>query len=89
MSSPPGDRARAATAPRSDAAVETSSSWRLTDRIGLGFAWALGLLFCVIAAAIVIYLLVQGIRYVRPNLLVTQPERSDTPRTRRAASSIR
>ena len=35
---------------------------------------ALGLLFCVIVAAIVIYLFVQGIRYVRPNLLVSRPE---------------
>ena len=52
---------------------ESSASWRLTDRIGLAFAWALGLLFCAIAASIVIYLLIQGIRYVRPNLLVTSP----------------
>lgn len=48
-------------------------SWRLSDRIGLAFAWFLGLLFCAIAAAIVLYLLVQGIRYVRPSLLVTHP----------------
>jgi phosphate transport system permease protein len=52
---------------------ESSSSWRLTDRIGLGLAWAFGLLFCAIAAAIVIYLLIQGIRYVRPSLLFTHP----------------
>jgi phosphate transport system permease protein len=39
----------------------------------LGFSWALGLLFCAIAAAIVLYLLVQGIKYVRPSLLVTAP----------------
>jgi phosphate transport system permease protein len=52
---------------------ESSSTWRLTDRIGLGLAWLLGLLFCVIAAAIVIYLFIQGVRFVRPNLLVTHP----------------
>ncbi|MGZ4342154.1 MAG: PstA family ABC transporter permease [Solirubrobacteraceae bacterium] len=62
-----------ATAARATRRVESSASWRLTDRIGLGFAWVLGLLFCVIVAAIVIYLFVQGIRYVRPNLLVTRP----------------
>jgi phosphate transport system permease protein len=50
-----------------------SASWRLTDRIGLGLAWFLGLLFCAIAAAIVVYFLVEGIRYLRPNLLVTNP----------------
>jgi len=48
-------------------------SYRLTDRIGLGLAWLLGLLFCAIAAAIVIYFLVEGIRYLRPSLLVTNP----------------
>ena len=31
------------------------------------------MLFCAIAAAIVIYFLVEGIRYLRPNLLVTNP----------------
>ena len=41
------------------------ASWRLSDRLGLGLAWLLGLLFCAIAAAIVIYFLVEGIRYLR------------------------
>jgi len=53
---------------------ESSASWRLTDRIGLAFAWALGILFCAITAAIVIYLLIQGIRFVRPSLLLTPPK---------------
>lgn len=52
---------------------ESAASWRITDRIGLGISWALGLLFCVIVAAIVIYLLIQGLRFVRPSLLVTSP----------------
>jgi phosphate transport system permease protein len=52
---------------------ESGGSWRVTDRLGLAFAWFLGLLFCAIAAAIVIYLFVQGVRYVRPSLLVTPP----------------
>ena len=51
----------------------STASWRLSDRLGLGLAWLLGLLFCLIAAAIVIYFLVEGIRYLRPNLLVTNP----------------
>jgi phosphate transport system permease protein len=50
-----------------------SKPWRLRDRAGLALAWALGLLFCAIAAAMVVYLLVQGVRYVRPELFVTQP----------------
>jgi phosphate transport system permease protein len=63
--------ASAAAAPK--VRVASSATWRLRDRIGLGFAWLLGLLFCAITAAIVIYLLVQGIKYVRPNLFVTHP----------------
>jgi phosphate transport system permease protein len=54
-------------------ARDRSASWKLRDRIGLGFAWALGLLFCAITAAIVIYMLVQGLRYVRPELFTTHP----------------
>jgi len=62
-----------AATPRKPRRRETTSTWRLTDRIGLAFAWLLGLLFCAIAASIVIYLLIQGLRYVRPSLLVTHP----------------
>src|SRR6201999_2205962 len=59
---------------------ESSSSWRLTDRIGLALAWTLGVLFCVIALAIVVFLAVQGIRYLHPNLIWTNPKVSDTQR---------
>ncbi|MET0559643.1 MAG: ABC transporter permease subunit [Solirubrobacterales bacterium] len=52
-------------------AVEGSATWRLSDRIGLAICWALGLLFCAIAVAIVIYLLIQGITYLKPSMLVT------------------
>jgi phosphate transport system permease protein len=52
-------------------AVEGSATWSLLDRLGLAVCWLLGLLFCAIAAAIVIYLLIQGIQYLRPSQLVT------------------
>jgi phosphate transport system permease protein len=52
-------------------AVEGSATWRLVDRIGLAICWALGLLFCAIAVAIVVYLLVQGIKFLKPSMLVT------------------
>jgi phosphate transport system permease protein len=55
-------------------AAESAAAWKLSDRIGLAICWALGLLFCAIAAAIVIYLLVQGIKYVRPDLLTSSPK---------------
>jgi phosphate transport system permease protein len=51
--------------------VEASAAWRLSDRIGLAICWALGLLFCAIAVAIVAYLLVKGLTYLKPSMLVT------------------
>jgi phosphate transport system permease protein len=62
-----------APAPARRGAVESSASWRLTDRAGLALCWLLGLTFCAIAVAIVGFMLVQGLRYVRPSLLVTHP----------------
>jgi phosphate transport system permease protein len=59
-------------------AVESTSSWSVVDRAGLAFAWTVGLLFCAICAAIVIYVLVQGIRYLSPDLLWTNPKVGDT-----------
>jgi phosphate transport system permease protein len=55
-------------------AEDSGVSWRLTDRIGLGFAWFLGLLFCAVTVAIVAFLAVQGIRYLRPELIWTNPQ---------------
>ncbi|HEX4306290.1 MAG TPA: ABC transporter permease subunit [Solirubrobacterales bacterium] len=52
-------------------AVEGSATWSLVDRLGLAVCWFLGLLFCAIAAAIVIYLFIKGIQYLRPSQLVT------------------
>jgi phosphate transport system permease protein len=51
--------------------VEGSATWRLSDRVGLAICWALGLLFCAIAVAIVVYLMVQGIKFLKPSMLVT------------------
>ena len=62
---PPPRRSRA-PAGAAKGAVEGSATWRLSDRIGLAICWALGLLFCAIAVAIVVYLLIQGIKFLRP-----------------------
>lgn len=59
--------------PRRRSARDASSSWRWTDRIGLAFAWAMGLLFLAVTLGIVGFMMVQGIRYVRPELFVTHP----------------
>jgi phosphate transport system permease protein len=52
-------------------AVEGSATWALVDRIGLAICWALGLLFCAIAVAVVVYLFIQGVTYLKPSMLVT------------------
>lgn len=49
-------------------------AWRVRDRLGLGFAWFLGLLFCAICAALIIYLAVQGIKYLHPAMLFENPK---------------
>ncbi len=54
-------------------AIGSSSSWRLIDRLGLAVAWSFGLLFCAICGAIVIYLMIQGLRYLDPSFLWTNP----------------
>ncbi|MEA2167668.1 MAG: phosphate transport system permease protein [Solirubrobacteraceae bacterium] len=61
------------TPPEQFEEVQLSAPWRKRDRVGLGFAWFLGLLFCAITASIVIFLLVQGLKYVSPHLFVTHP----------------
>lgn len=52
-------------------AVEGAGTWALSDRIGLAICWGLGLLFCALAVAIVVYLFIQGIKFLRPSMLVT------------------
>lgn len=52
-------------------AVEGSATWHLSDRLGLGICWALGILFCAIAVAIVVYLLIKGLSYLNLSMLVT------------------
>lgn len=56
---------------RPKGAVEGSATWSPIDRIGLAICWALGLLFCAIAIAIVVYLFIQGVKFLKPSMLVT------------------
>ncbi|HEX4467421.1 MAG TPA: ABC transporter permease subunit [Solirubrobacteraceae bacterium] len=48
-------------------------TWRWKDRFALGLAWAAGIGLCLIAGAIVIYMGVRGIQYLRPGLLFSRP----------------
>ena len=52
---------------------ESLSTWRWTDRIGFFACWTAGILLCVIAAAIVGYMLVRGLQYVNVALITSRP----------------
>ncbi|MBE2320032.1 phosphate ABC transporter permease PstA [Solirubrobacter sp. CPCC 204708] len=59
--------------------TDPSGSWRawpLRDRVLLGLCWAAGLALIAIAALIVLYMLVKGVQYLRPELLWDRPEAS-------------
>ncbi|MEH3054109.1 MAG: phosphate ABC transporter permease PstA [Patulibacter minatonensis] len=60
-------------APARTSARDSSASWRLTDRIGLALAWTLGVGFLLVTGGIVLYLMIQGVRFVKPELFVTSP----------------
>jgi phosphate transport system permease protein len=63
-----------ALTPRRTRARDSSSSWPLVDRIGLALCWGAGILLCLIAAAIVIYMFVRGTQYLSLDLLTSRPE---------------
>ncbi len=51
-------------------------SWRWSDRLIFLGTWTAGLGLCVIAGAIVVYMGVRGIQYLRPQLLLERPQLS-------------
>jgi len=52
---------------------EGTAAWPLADRIFYGLCWAVGVGLCVVAAAIVVFMLIKGIAYLRPQLFVEHP----------------
>ncbi|HTE63433.1 MAG TPA: ABC transporter permease subunit [Solirubrobacteraceae bacterium] len=57
------------TSPRGSA-----RDWPLADRLALGACWAAGIVLCLIAGAIVLYMLVKGVQYLRPEMLWSRPQ---------------
>jgi phosphate transport system permease protein len=55
-------------------ARDSSASWPLVDRIGLALCWAAGILLCLIAGAIVIYMFVRGTQYLSLDLITSRPQ---------------
>jgi phosphate transport system permease protein len=54
-------------------AVESTATWRRGDRIALALCWIAGIMLCVIAGAIVVYMLYKGVQTLRPSLLFDRP----------------
>jgi phosphate transport system permease protein len=52
---------------------QRTSSWPLVDRVGFWLCWATGIALCLIALAIVVFMFVKGISYLKPSLLVHSP----------------
>ncbi|HEX7292964.1 MAG TPA: phosphate ABC transporter permease PstA [Solirubrobacterales bacterium] len=72
LATPPTSAPASPPPPRHDkGAIEGSGTWALSDRIGLTICWGLGLLFCALAVAIVVFLFIQGIKFLTPSMLVT------------------
>ena len=54
--------------------IRGNESWSLGDRIGVALAWAAGIMLCLIAAAIVLYMLVRGLQYLSISDLLGHPQ---------------
>jgi phosphate transport system permease protein len=55
---------------------ESTRSWPLLDRLAYMMCWAVGIGLCLLALAIVLYMLFKGIAYLRPSLLFESPAAS-------------
>ena len=67
---------RAARAP-----ARLVASWPLIDRVAYLLCWAVGIGLCVVGAWIVLYMLVKGVAYLSPRLLLHVPGVGPTRRT--------
>ena len=73
--------ASAATAPPRTSAKESLSTWRWTDRVAYVACWAAGVLLCLIAVAIVLYMLYRGLQSLDLDLLAERPAEGVSQRT--------
>jgi len=55
---------------------ESVANWRWGDRFAFVACWAAGVTLCLVAAVVVGYMAVQGVRYLDLSLLTTSPESS-------------
>ena len=57
-------------------ARERTASWPLVDRLAYLLCWVTGIGLCVIAAAIVLFMLIKGIAYLHLSMFVRSPQPS-------------
>jgi phosphate transport system permease protein len=71
---PPAPPAGGLPAPAHTPAHPPGEAWSLFDRIGVALAWIAGITLCVIAVAIVIYMLVRGLEFLHLDMLTSHPK---------------
>jgi phosphate transport system permease protein len=54
--------------------IRGSDSWSIGDRVGLAAAWTAGILLCLIAASIVLYMLFRGVQYLSLEVIFSSPQ---------------
>ena len=52
---------------------EGMAAWPVLDRVCHGLCWVVGIGMCLIAAAIVLFMLIKGVAFLRPRLFVEHP----------------
>jgi len=71
ISPSPGEAPVAVPPPR-----DRISAWPIVDRLAYLLCWVTGIALCLIAVAIVLYMFVKGIAYLRPGLFIQSPSPS-------------
>ncbi len=60
--------------PAYEPAREPGEAWSVLDRVGVALAWIAGIGLCLIAGAIVIYMLVRGLQFLHLDMLFSKPQ---------------
>jgi phosphate transport system permease protein len=52
---------------------DSSATWPTVDRVGLALSWAAGISLCLVAGAIVVFMLIKGLQELNLSLLASHP----------------
>ena len=74
---------------RAPARARASASWPLVDRVAYALCWVTGVGLCLIAVGIVLFMLIKGISYLSPSLLVTVARAVAAPEPERRLPATR